>query len=257
MSNTAAHLVDRVLPAVPVRQWVLSLPFELRAMAAFRADVLTRLSRILIEAISVYQRAWAKRAGLGSAQTGAITFIQRFGGSLNLHVHFHVVVTDGAFVRDDAGRAVFHAMPPPTRAELDVVVRRVQRRSFAWLARRGLVDDSPLEERRRAGCHGAARVVEGAPRAKENDVTEQEFERVLSAEGFTTVVLVTYEANGGRDLHEHPFESKALVLSGELEIDTDGTTTHYRAGDVFHLGCSQPHVERYGPAGVSYLVGRK
>jgi len=40
MANTAAHLVDRVLPAVPVRQWVLSLPFELRALAAFDAKVL-------------------------------------------------------------------------------------------------------------------------------------------------------------------------------------------------------------------------
>ncbi len=45
MSNTAAHLVDRVLPAVPVRQWVLSLPFELRALAAFKADVLSALVR--------------------------------------------------------------------------------------------------------------------------------------------------------------------------------------------------------------------
>ncbi len=30
MADTAAHLVDRVLPEVPVRQWVLSLPFSLR-----------------------------------------------------------------------------------------------------------------------------------------------------------------------------------------------------------------------------------
>ena len=27
MANTAAHLVDRVLPDVPVRQFVLSLPY--------------------------------------------------------------------------------------------------------------------------------------------------------------------------------------------------------------------------------------
>ena len=27
MADTAAHLVDRVFPVVPVRQWVLSLPF--------------------------------------------------------------------------------------------------------------------------------------------------------------------------------------------------------------------------------------
>lgn len=30
MADTAAHLVDRLLPEVPVRQWVLSLPFALR-----------------------------------------------------------------------------------------------------------------------------------------------------------------------------------------------------------------------------------
>jgi Transposase zinc-binding domain len=51
MANTAAHLVDRVLTRVPVRQYVLSLPFELRTLAAFRADVLTMLSRIFFESI--------------------------------------------------------------------------------------------------------------------------------------------------------------------------------------------------------------
>src|SRR3990172_8151 len=30
MADTAAHLVHRVLPVAPVRQWVLSLPFALR-----------------------------------------------------------------------------------------------------------------------------------------------------------------------------------------------------------------------------------
>jgi hypothetical protein len=35
MADTAAHLVDPVLPPVPVRQWVLSLPFELRYRPAW------------------------------------------------------------------------------------------------------------------------------------------------------------------------------------------------------------------------------
>ncbi len=64
MANTAAHLVDRVLPAVPVRQWVLSLPFELRAIAAYRADVLTALSRIFVESVFARYRANARRLGL-------------------------------------------------------------------------------------------------------------------------------------------------------------------------------------------------
>jgi hypothetical protein len=38
MANTAATIVDRVLPDVPVRQYVLSLPYELRKLAAFKAD---------------------------------------------------------------------------------------------------------------------------------------------------------------------------------------------------------------------------
>jgi hypothetical protein len=29
MAETAAHLVDRILPEVPVRQWVLTLPYAL------------------------------------------------------------------------------------------------------------------------------------------------------------------------------------------------------------------------------------
>ena len=88
-------------------------------------------------------------------------------------------------------------------------------------------------------------------------MTEADFRKVLSAEGFGTVVLVTYEPNGGRDMHQHPFEAKALVLAGEIELDTQGVTACHRAGDVFHLRHAQPHVERYGPVGVTYLVGRK
>ena len=40
MANAGATLVDRVLPDVPVRQFVLSLPYELRLLAAFKPDVL-------------------------------------------------------------------------------------------------------------------------------------------------------------------------------------------------------------------------
>jgi hypothetical protein len=143
MANVAAHLVDRVLPAVPVRQWVLSLPFELRALAAFRADVLAALVRIFIEAIDRRHRAWAKRVGLGDAPTGAVTHVQRFGSSVNLNVHFHVMVLDGVFTRDKRGRSVFHPAPPPTHDELDEVVRRVRRRAESWLARKGPAADSP------------------------------------------------------------------------------------------------------------------
>jgi hypothetical protein len=142
MANTAAFLVDRVLPNVPVRQYVLSLPFELRALAAFKANVLGALARIFVSAIDARYRGRTRNTACG-----AVTFVQRFGGSLNLNVHFHVVVLDGVFARDAEGRVAFSAAPAPTPAELDAIVRRVQDRSRAWLKRRGLLDERPLEER--------------------------------------------------------------------------------------------------------------
>jgi hypothetical protein len=44
MANTAAAIVDRVLPDEPLRQYVLSLPYELRKLPAFKAEVLTALA---------------------------------------------------------------------------------------------------------------------------------------------------------------------------------------------------------------------
>lgn len=139
MANTAAHLVDRVLPAVPVRQWVLSLPFELRMLAAFRADVLSALSRIFIESIFARYRARARDLPVENPECGAVTFVQRFGSSLNLHVHFHVMVMDGVFAHDAGGQIAFHAAPAPQRGELLAVARRVHDRAVRWLDRRGLL----------------------------------------------------------------------------------------------------------------------
>jgi quercetin dioxygenase-like cupin family protein len=48
-----------------------------------------------------------------------------------------------------------------------------------------------------------------------------------------------------------------LILEGELHIRVDDTEQAYKVGDVFHLPANKPHAERYGPNGVTYLVGRK
>ena len=82
------------------------------------------------------------------------------------------------------------------------------------------------------------------------------FMRELSADGVTELVSVTRET-GALGTHVHPFEAKALVLDGELTIEVDGVSSRYGVGDVFHLPANCAHAERYGPQGVTYLVGRK
>ncbi len=41
MVDTAAHLVDQVLPAIPIRQWVLSFPYPLRLLYSTHPQAMT------------------------------------------------------------------------------------------------------------------------------------------------------------------------------------------------------------------------
>jgi len=83
------------------------------------------------------------------------------------------------------------------------------------------------------------------------------FAAALEKEGFSELVTVEREPNGGLDVHAHPFEAKALVLDGEISIAVGGQERTYRRGEIFHLKAGEPHTERYGAQGVHYLVGRR
>lgn len=88
-------------------------------------------------------------------------------------------------------------------------------------------------------------------------MTEAEFRQQLADDGITTVVTVEREPNGALDTHSHPFEARALILSGEITIVYDGRTIHCGPGETFRLDANVPHTEQYGPQGVTYLAGRK
>jgi hypothetical protein len=142
MANTGAHLVDRVLPDVPLRQYVLSLPYELRMLAALKPAVLGALARLFVKAIfGTYQRR-ARRTGHVRPQCGAVVFVQRFGGSLNLNVHFHVVLLDGVFTRDEGAQVHFHAAPAPSEEELLALATQTHTSAMRWLRRHGHLADA-------------------------------------------------------------------------------------------------------------------
>jgi ribosomal protein S27E len=79
MVDTAAHLLDRVLPEIPIRQWVLTFPWPLRLLYSSRPHHLSRTLAIVLRAVETHL---IRRAGLTrtqGARSGAVTFIQRFG----------------------------------------------------------------------------------------------------------------------------------------------------------------------------------
>lgn len=88
-------------------------------------------------------------------------------------------------------------------------------------------------------------------------MTADQFVQNLAQEGFEPAVTITREAGGMLGDHTHPFEAKALIVSGQIRIVTQETDATYTEGDVFHLHANVLHSEFYGPQGVAYQVGRK
>src|SRR5438093_581653 len=128
MAEQAAHLVEAVLPRVPVRQWVLSVPHRLRYRLAFDHALCRAVLSVFIRALLAFYRRRARRAGVADGHSGTVTVIQRFGGALNLHVHYHALALDGVFAAASDGALTFHALPPPTDAEVARLLATIHRR---------------------------------------------------------------------------------------------------------------------------------
>jgi hypothetical protein len=88
-------------------------------------------------------------------------------------------------------------------------------------------------------------------------MTKEQFLSMLVLEGYPEPTLVEREAGGFLDDHTHPFEVKALVVSGQIDLVVDGVRTSYISGELFHLLENQVHTERYGNNGVQYLASRR
>jgi hypothetical protein len=140
MADSAALLVDEVLPQQPMRQWVLSAPFQLRFLLASQPAIMGKVLGIVYRAIATHI---SKKAGhtKTTAHTGAVTLIQRFGGAINLNVHFHMLFLDGVYIEDKYGSAVrFQWIKSPTSDELARLTHTIAKRIGRFLERQGLLE---------------------------------------------------------------------------------------------------------------------
>src|SRR6185295_10784545 len=64
-----------------------------------------------------------------------VTAIQRFGSGLQLNVHFHTLVLDGAFSHTRSGPLTFHPAPPLSDADVAHILAIVRARVGRLLAR--------------------------------------------------------------------------------------------------------------------------
>lgn len=140
MVESAALLVDEVLPRLPMRQWVLSVPYPLRFLFAREPKVMGKVLGIVYRTIASH---FITQSNLtrATAHTGAVTLIQRFGSALNLNVHLHMLFLDGVYVigSDAAVAPTFCRVHAPTAAQLQRLLERISQRIGRYLERQGLL----------------------------------------------------------------------------------------------------------------------
>ena len=144
MADTAARLVDDVLPRVPVRQWVLSFPYEIRYRLAYDGEWVSKVLAVFLRVVGGWYRRQAQALGHDRARWGSVTFVQRFGSSLNLNPHVHVLMLDGVYV-DGEDAPVFVAAPPLSDQAVQQIVETSGRRIIRLCTKRGLLDDTAAD----------------------------------------------------------------------------------------------------------------
>jgi hypothetical protein len=144
MAQTAAHLVECVIPWVPTRQWVVSVPIPLRYWMAVSQDLTAQVHTIIRSTIGQYYVNQAVTRGFARANLhpGSVTFMQRFGSALNLNVHYHLLFLEGVYLdRTDQGRKPrFLTGEPPSDADIADVVQKISHRVIRKLRHLGYLE---------------------------------------------------------------------------------------------------------------------
>lgn len=141
MAETGVFLSEMVFPRVPIRQWVLSVPIPLRYWMAANPRLMGAVLGVVSRAISGFYRARAATRGSSGGETGAVTLIQRFGGSVNVNVHFHQLWVEGVFVEDgpdDPPR--YRWVPKPTDEDVAGLLSVIRARVVRLLVKRGYIE---------------------------------------------------------------------------------------------------------------------
>jgi hypothetical protein len=144
MVEVAAHLNNHVLPPLPVRQWVLSVPKRIRPFFHHDPALAGAVLRILLRAVRTALRRGSPGGG-SDAQIGAVSFLHRFGSALNPHFHFHLVVLDGVFTEVD-GEVRFHEATHLSADDARALAPVLQRRILRLFQRRGLLDEHTVDD---------------------------------------------------------------------------------------------------------------
>jgi hypothetical protein len=111
-------------------------------------QAISAVLHILLHVIEAHLR---QGSGAGAqARFGAVSFIHRFGASLNRHVHYHCCIIDGVFEpaeeAADPQAVRFRADAVLTPKAVAAITEQVRVRVLRWFARSGLIEPEDVRE---------------------------------------------------------------------------------------------------------------
>ena len=128
-----------VLPPVPLRQWVLTIPHELRRRLAYDGKLFGAVSRLFTDSVLGWCRRRLADEGAPDGRGGAVVVMQRCSADLRLHPHLHGVFLDGVYGMNPEGTPVFRALPRLSTSDVADVLQITRARVLRLLSRRGVV----------------------------------------------------------------------------------------------------------------------
>jgi len=107
MAEAAIHLVDELLPLVPVRKFVITFLVQLRLWMARSKSLCAKVcEKVCAELTAHLQSAAGSEKGL----SGMAVFIQRFVSAANLNIHFRVIALESDSGKKSTGRLLFYSV---------------------------------------------------------------------------------------------------------------------------------------------------
>lgn len=159
MCQTALNLTEHVLPAVPLRQWVFTVPHPLRARLAFDGKLLGAVTRLFVDSILGWYHRRLRTSPREHTQSGAVVAVQRASSDLKLNPHLHAVFLDGVFApgagtgtatgadgtRDNSTNAApeFRALPRLSTTEVADALQVARARILRYLERQRVITLDP------------------------------------------------------------------------------------------------------------------
>jgi hypothetical protein len=228
----------------------LSLPIPLRYRIAYDRELCSEVLGVFLRTVfSSLRRRAKEELGVPDGQSGSVSTLQRFGGSINLNLHIHSLILDGVYADpENTGTPTFHALPAPDDQEIARVTAAVAKRIVRLLTRRGLLAEAgqlapdPLQcdEPLLAACASASlrgRIATG-PRAGQpvmrlgdrievEDVESVPGKRCASVQGFSLHAAVVVDARDRKRLERLArYISRAPVATERLSRLPDGRVAY-------------------------------